>query len=57
MLGTVLDAEDAKIRVYSPVGGTDIEANFKLVLCRAGRETEHRVGGGGCGSWEILMFI
>lgn len=27
MLGTVLDAEDAKIRVYSPVGRTDIEAD------------------------------
>lgn len=31
------------------------QTNFKLVL--SGRKREHRVGGGGCRSREILMFI
>lgn len=52
MLGTVLDAEDAKVRVYKQ---TLKQTNFKLVL--SGRKREHRVGGGGCRSREILTFI
>ena len=43
MLGTVLDAEDAKIRVYSPVGETDIEAD-KFQVGAVGQEERAQSG-------------
>ena len=42
---TVLDAEDAKIRVYGPVGETDIEAD-KLQAGAAGQEKRWEHGSG-----------